>query len=104
MFNHAYANTIIGATSASGIYVLDLMHDTIPYISTLGIIAGSILAVHGVVELSIKYYRGWQERMAANMAAAAAQAATHVATAAANAAIVATTAAIEAAPSEIKKD
>lgn len=50
-------DTIMGISTASSIIILDIFHELMPIISTIGIIAGTIVAVHGAIELILKYVR-----------------------------------------------
>jgi hypothetical protein len=56
MFEEA-KGAIVGTSTSSGIGVLLWVHDAIPILSTIGILAGTILAIHGVFELILKYIK-----------------------------------------------
>ena len=58
----AKAETIVGSGTTSGILILTWAHDVIPFISEIGIIMGTILAIHGVYELIRKKYMDYKAR------------------------------------------
>lgn len=58
--HEAFADTIKGAASGSGIIAFTWW-DYIPtWLSTIGLICATILAIHGVLELCIRYYNKYK--------------------------------------------
>lgn len=55
----AKADVLGGSTITSGIVVLNFLHDSMPFWSTIGIVCGTILAIHGVYELVKTRYFPW---------------------------------------------
>jgi hypothetical protein len=58
----AKADVIVGSSTTSGILILNLAQNIMPVLSFIGIIAGTILALHGVYELGMRYYRLYKMR------------------------------------------
>ena len=63
----AATDTVKGAGSVGGMIVLQWVqaawvNDFVTLITTIGIVAGSILAIHGVYELFRTYYKAYKMR------------------------------------------
>jgi len=58
----AFADTIKGTASGSGILAMTWINSFPTWLSTIGLICATILAVHGVYELILRYYRKYKDK------------------------------------------
>lgn len=60
MFSTAKAEVLIGSVTTATIAGSSWISEMLPIISTIGMIAGSIVAVHGLGKIVYGYYKMWK--------------------------------------------